>query len=107
VPQTGRATIRYDLPIPEAAARGKVLDSIELVPTGGSGARVAIGARIFDPPRRAGELEAPSVLPGTYSLVLRWRRADEDPPDDQFEREPTGATITITAGATSDLKIAR
>jgi RNA polymerase sigma factor (sigma-70 family) len=103
VPDAGGAIVRYDLPLPDAERAGRVLGALELRATTDGAASVVADTQRFDPPRREGVVEFPAVLPGAYEIVLVWRDADGR----EVAREPTGDTLTVVAGATSECRIPR
>jgi hypothetical protein len=103
LPEHSRVVVRHDLPIPEAAKRGRVMGAIELEPRDGHGTRVSVDATLFEPPRRTGAVEFPAVLPGSYECVLVWR--DDDGHD--LDREATGETLTVVANQTAEATVTR
>lgn len=113
LPATGAVVVRYDLPLPEAERSGRPLLalSLEPVPAGELASRAGgvVTERVlrFDPPRRAGTLTFPAVVPGRYRLVLHWGRGNEELPIDALEREPTAVEIDVVAGESTAATLAR
>ncbi len=112
LPPTGDVVVRYDLPLPDEERAGRVLVAVELESMDDSGARVAVDAPRFDPPRRRGAVRFPAVLPGRYQVVLRV--ADEALLDADWERafreareELTNVLLNATASATCEVEVRR
>jgi hypothetical protein len=119
LPATGRVVIRYDLPLPDEQRRGRLLRAILLEPTGPlatptesgasvAGAAVTTDTTLFDPPRRAGAVEFPAVLPGRYRVVLQWGPHDDatDAPTTNA-RDMTDVELDVTADTETEALVER
>jgi len=114
LPATGRVVVRYDLPLPDEQRRGRTLRAITLEPLADPadaaapprGAELSTDTTLFDPPRRAGAVEFPSVLPGRYRIVLRWDD-ERTPSRGSLERDPTEVEVVVVADGSIEANVAR
>jgi len=114
LPATGQVVVRYDLPLPDAQLRGRLLRGVTLVPIDeptSVACEVSSEATLWEPPRRGGAVEFRAVLPGRYRVVLRWDderpslRMDDDEeerPLEVTERDETAVELVVTAGETTE-----
>ena len=119
LPAVGQVVVRYDLPLPDALLRGRLLRGVTLVPIDEPttlACEVSAEATLWEPPRREGAVEFRAVLPGRYRVVLRWDEErpglhldddEEERPLEKTERDETEAELVVKASETTEASVRR